>query len=99
MKTRHEKNWTSSLAKTSNLIRSLRDDEQGKAQISPGNFKWLRTHDESEWSLNTFADVAFWSSISRTRWTFLEENVPVVVSLMVPLVTPVNEVQMKPRVS
>ena len=44
-----------------------------------------------------FADVAFWSSISRTRWTFLEANVSVVVNLMVPLVIPVNEVQMKPR--
>ena len=44
-----------------------------------------------------FADVAFWSSISRPRWTLLEANVAVVASLMVPLVTPVNEVQMKPR--
>ena len=29
--------------------------------------------------------------------TLFEANVPGVVSLMVPLVTPVNEVQMKPR--
>ena len=43
------------------------------------------------------ANVAFGSSISRTRRTFFEANVPVVGNLMVPLVTPVNEVQMKPR--
>ena len=42
-------------------------------------------------------DVTFGSTISRIRGTFLEANVPVVASLMVPLVTPVNEVQMKPR--
>ena len=30
-----------------------------------------------------FADVTFWSSISRARWSFLEANVPVVVSLMI----------------
>ena len=39
------------LAKTSELIRSLRDDEQVKSQ-EPGMRKWLRPHDESEWSLN-----------------------------------------------
>ena len=44
-----------------------------------------------------FVDVTFWSSISRTRWSFLEANVPVVVSLMVPLVVPLDEMQMKPR--
>ena len=44
-----------------------------------------------------FADVTFWSSISRARWPFLEANIPVVVSLMVPLVTPLDELQMKPR--
>ena len=37
------------------------------------------------------------SSISRTRWTFLEANVPVVVSLMVPMITPIDNMQMKPR--
>ena len=41
--------------------------------------------------------MTFLSSLARTRWSFLEANVPVVVSLMVPLVTPINEVQMKPR--
>ena len=41
--------------------------------------------------------IAFGSTISRTRRTLFEANVPGVVSLMVPLVTPVNEVQMKPR--
>ena len=44
-----------------------------------------------------FADVTFWSSISRARWPFPEANIPVVVSLMVPLVTPLDELQMKPR--
>ena len=44
-----------------------------------------------------FADVTFWSSISRARWSFLEANVPVVVSLIVPLVLPIDEMQMKPR--
>ena len=43
------------------------------------------------------ANVTFGSTISRIRRTFCEANVPVVASLMVPLVTPVNEVQMKPR--
>ena len=38
-----------SLAKTSELIRSLRDDEQVKSQ-EPGMRKWLRVQDESEWS-------------------------------------------------
>ena len=41
-----------SLAKTSELIRSLRDDEQIKSR-EPGMRKWLRVHDESEWSLIT----------------------------------------------
>ena len=40
------------LAKTSELIRSLRDDEKVKSQ-EPGMRKWLRIHDESEWSLIT----------------------------------------------
>ena len=44
-----------------------------------------------------FADVTFWNSISRARWSFREANVPVVVSLMVPLITPIDEMQMKPR--
>ena len=44
-----------------------------------------------------FADVTFLSSISRTRWSFLEADVPVVVSLMVPFVVPIDEMQMKPR--
>ena len=44
-----------------------------------------------------FADVTFCSFISRTRWSFLEANVPVVVSLVVPLITSINEMQMKPR--
>ena len=35
------------LAKTRELIKSLRDDETGTRER-----KWLRTHDESEWSLN-----------------------------------------------
>ena len=41
-----------SLAKTSELIWSLHDDEQVKSQ-EPGMRKWLRVHDESEWSLIT----------------------------------------------
>ena len=41
-----------SLAKTSELIRSLRDDEQVKS-LEPGMRKWLRVHDGSEWSLTT----------------------------------------------
>ena len=40
----------------SKLIRSLRDDEQGKTW-EPER-KWLRNQDESEWSLNTiFAKI------------------------------------------
>ena len=41
-----------SLAKTSELIRSLRDDEQVTSR-EPGMRKWFRVHDESEWSLKT----------------------------------------------
>ena len=44
-----------------------------------------------------FADVTIWSSISRPLWSFLEANVPVVVSLMVPLITPIDEIQVEPR--
>ena len=44
-----------------------------------------------------FADVTFLSLFSRDRWAFLEANVPVVVSLMVPFVIPIDEMQMKPR--
>ena len=35
--------------------------------------------------------------MSRARWSFLEANVPDVVSLMVPLITAIDEMQMKPR--
>ena len=41
--------------------------------------------------------MTFLSSISRARWPFLEANVPVVVSLMIPLIVPINDVQMMPR--
>ena len=64
----------------SKLIRSHRDDEQGKSW-EPG----------AQEVAQYFADVTFWNSISRARWPFLEANVPVVVSLMVPLVTPLDE--------
>ena len=37
---------------TSELIRSLRDDQQVKSQ-EPGMRKWMRVHDESDWSLIT----------------------------------------------
>ena len=40
--------WQS--ARTRELIRSLRDDEQVQSRTKKR--KWLRTHDESEWSLN-----------------------------------------------
>ena len=43
------------------------------------------------------AHVAFESTVSRIRGAFFEANVPVVVSLMVPLITPVDEMQMKPH--
>ena len=38
------------LAKTSKLIRSLRDDEKVKSE-EPGMCRCLRVHDESAWSL------------------------------------------------
>ena len=41
----------------SKLIRSLRDDEQGKTW-EPER-KWLRNQDESEWSLNTSLMLRF----------------------------------------
>ena len=50
-------------------------------------YEWSYGYDESEWSLNSFANVTFGSTISRNRRTFCEANVPVVASLMVPLVT------------
>ena len=43
------------------------------------------------------ADMTFLSSLARTRWSFLEANVPIVVSLMVPFVIPIDEMQMKLR--
>ena len=58
--------------------------------------KWLRDQDESEWSLNTSLMLRF-GALFPELWPFLEANVPVVVSLMVPLVTPLDELQMKPR--
>ena len=79
------------LARTRELIRSLRDDEQVKSQEPASAGGCVPMTKASSRS------VAFWSAISRTRWTFLEPNVPVVVSLMVPLVTPLDEMQMKPR--
>ena len=51
----------SRLAKTSELIKSLqslRDDEQVKSW-EPGMRKWLRVHDESEWSLITSMILRF----------------------------------------
>ena len=36
--------------------------------------------------------MTFLSSISRARGPFFEANVPVVVSLMIPLIVPINEV-------
>ena len=42
-----------------------------------------------------FADVTFLSSRSRTRWSFLKTDVPVVVRLMVPFVVPIDELLMK----
>ena len=39
------------LAKSSKLIKSVRDDEPWNTQ-EPGMRKWLRVHDESEWSLS-----------------------------------------------
>ena len=48
-----------SLAKSSKLIRSLRDDEPLNPQ-EPGMRKWLRVHDECEWSLTIFTNIPFW---------------------------------------
>ena len=76
--------WQST--RTRELIGSLRDDEQ--VQTRTRKRQWLRTHDESEWSLN--------NSISRARWPFFA-NVGVVVSLMIPQIVSISEVQMKPR--
>ena len=47
------------LAKSSKLIRSLRDDEPLNTQ-EPGMRKWLRVHDESEWSLSISLMFRFW---------------------------------------
>ena len=58
--------------------------------------KRFRTHGRERVVAQNFADVTFLSSVSRTRWSFLEANVPVVVSLMVPFVIPIDEMQMKP---
>ena len=54
----------------SKLIRSLRDDEQGKTW-EPERM-WLRNQDESKWSLNTSLMLRFGALFSRTRWSFLE---------------------------
>ena len=42
------------------------------------------------------ADMTFLSSISRTRRPFFEANVPIIMGLMIPLVVPINEMQVKP---
>ena len=47
------------LSKTAKLIRSLRDDERVMSQKT-GTCKWLRVHDESEWSLMTSLIRRFW---------------------------------------
>ena len=44
--------------------------------------KWLRVHDESEWSLQTTLIFRFLSTVSRTRRSFLEASAPVVMSLI-----------------
>ena len=44
-----------------------------------------------------FANVAFGNTIPGMRRTFCEADIPVVASLVVPLVIPINEVQMEPR--
>ena len=59
---------------------SLRDDEQGKSQ-EPGSASGC-AHMTRLVVAQNFADVTFLSSITRTRWSFLEANVPVVVSFM-----------------
>ena len=83
-----------SLDMTSNLIRSLRDDEQEIA----GTGAQVVAHSCRERVVaQHIADMTFVSSKARTRWSFLGANVPVAVSLMVPFVIPVDEVQMKPR--
>ena len=87
------------------VIRSLGDEEHvdpnermvADCRQDSTKYEWSHGFDESEWSLNTSRMLRFGALLPETRWTFLEANVPVVVSLMVPLVTPVNEVQMKPR--
>ena len=44
------------------------------------------------------ADVTFWSSVFRARWSFREANVPVVVSSMITLIImPIDEMQIMPR--
>ena len=48
-----------SLAKSSKLIRSLRDDEPLNSQ-EPGMRKWLRVHDDCEWSLTISLMFRFW---------------------------------------
>ena len=59
--------------------------------------KWLRNQEESEWSLNTSLMLRFGALFPELAGRSLEANIPVVVSLMVPLVTPLDELQMKPR--
>ena len=60
------------LAKASKLIRSLRDDEQGKSQ-EPGMSKWLRVHDEGEWSLMTSLICRFWAPYEQSAGRSLRE--------------------------
>ena len=48
-----------SLAKSSKLIRSLRDDEPLNSQ-EPGMPKWLRVHDDFEWSLDISLMLRCW---------------------------------------
>ena len=46
---------------------------------------------------HNLTDISLLSTVWRIRRSFLEANVPVVVSLIGPFVVPINKMQMKPR--
>ena len=60
------------VSKTAKLIRSLRDDVRVMSQET-GTCKWLRAHDESEWSLMTSLIRRFWFPYEQAAGRSLRE--------------------------
>ena len=83
------------LAKTSELIRSLRDDEQGK-NAGTSDAQVVAQLRKGRIVAHNLTDMSLLSSVSRIRRSFFEANVPIVVILIGPCVAPIYNIKMKP---